>query len=333
VIPSYNAARTIGRAIHSVLQQDYERFEVIVSDDGSSDSTEEVVKGIGDPRVTFQAVERNGGASAARNRGIRSANGTYVAFLDADDLWLPSKISLQVHLMEANTKAGMATCDCLFCDGSGNPRGSFYRRRTPAAGENAWRVLLAYNFIQTSTVLARRTDLEELGGFSEALPTGEDQDLWIRLASRGEVVIASGTLVHVYDEPGSLAKRYREQEWTVLLSIVAAQLVQQQHRLAVEEVRSAWGQRLFDVAANLYHNKRYGRSAPLFWRSARLGHRPIKSVINVTRAVVNGILRRDDSVSLEAWREGLSKANLPFRRLMSSKPRLEVGEGKCGLRN
>jgi glycosyltransferase involved in cell wall biosynthesis len=334
VIPSYNAARTIGRAVQSVLQQDYGRFEVIVADDGSTDSTEKVVRQVGDPRITFQPAEKNGGAAAARNRGIRSASGAYVAFLDADDLWLKSKLSFQVRMMETSPKASMATCDCLFYDGSGKPRGRFYERRAPAAGENAWRVLLAYNFVQTSTVLARRVDLEELGGFSESLPTGEDQDLWIRLASRGEVVIASGTLVHVYDEPASLAKRYQEREGFLLLSIVRTQLLQQQQRLSAEEVRSVWGQRLFDVAANLYHNKYYGRSAPLFWRSGRLGHRPIKSVINVTRAAVNGILTGGDSLTLNAWREGLIKGDLPVSKPAGSKHGLEYEEGgQCGLRN
>jgi len=311
VIPSYNAAKTITRAIRSALEQDYEPLEVIVADDCSTDSTQDVVRNIRDHRVNLVPSSANRGAAGARNRGIRRATGNYVAFLDADDLWHPSKISTQVRMIEDNPKTTLVTCDCVFFDGSGNPRGTFYQRRPPVAGANAWRVLLAYNFVQTSTVLVRKNDLEELGGFSEVLPTGEDQDLWIRLAARGEVEIVAKTLVHVFDQPGSLAKRYQRREGDLLMSIIGTQLREHGHLLTVEQIRSAWGQRLFDIAANSYHNGLYGYSAPLFWRSACLGFRPVKSLINVARAAILGMLNRDDAFNLRAWQEGLTRAAVP----------------------
>jgi glycosyltransferase involved in cell wall biosynthesis len=311
VIPSYNAARTIGRAIRSSLDQDYRHLEVIVADDCSADETEAAVAGIGDRRVVFNRGRLNGGAAAARNRGIRHASGEYVAFLDADDLWLPTKISTQVRLMEANPRATLVTCDCLFYDGAGRPRASFYSRRTPAGGQNAWRVLLAYNFIQTSTVLVRRSDLVQVGGFSESLPTGEDQDLWMRLAGRGHVEFVPDILVNVYDEPGSLAKRYREQEAFLLLAIVASHLREQATRLTRAEIRAVWGERLFDIAANLFHNDSYPESAPLFWQTMWMGHRPIKSALNVARAAVYGIMRGTNAFDRNLWKDGLSRARVP----------------------
>jgi glycosyltransferase involved in cell wall biosynthesis len=257
-------------------------------------------------------ADANRGAAVARNRGIQRAAGSYVAFLDADDVWYPSKISSQVRMIEQNANVTLVTCDCLFLDGSGNPRGTFYQRRSPVAGGNAWRVLLAYNFIQTSTVLARKSVLDELGGFSEVLPTGEDQDLWIRLAAQGEVEVAPKTLVHVFDQPESLAKRYQRREGDLLLSIIGAQMREHGHLLTVDQIRSAWGQRLFDIAANSFHNTLYGYSAPLFWRAACLGFRPAKSLINVARAAILGMLNRDDTFNLRAWREGLTRASVPM---------------------
>ena len=286
-------------------------MEVIVADDCSTDATREVVRQLQDPRIAFLPSSVNCGAASTRNRGIRHATGTYVAFLDADDEWLPGKLSRQVHLMEQHPNACVATCDCLFFDGSGLPKETFFQQRIPCDGENAWQALLAYNFVQTSTVLARKADLEELGGFSEALPTGEDQDLWIRLAAHGELVFSPNTLVHVYSEPASLAKRFQERESFLLLSIVAAQLGQQGHRLGDEQIRSIWGQRVFDIAANLYHKKEYGRSAPLFWWSARCAFRPLKSVINVARAVGCGIFKRDGNLTFSVWSDGMSRAALP----------------------
>ena len=81
VIPSYNASRTIVRAIDSALRQSYSRLEIIVSDDGSTDATSELVSKFSDPRVSFHVATANGGAAAARNRGIRASSGSYVAFL------------------------------------------------------------------------------------------------------------------------------------------------------------------------------------------------------------------------------------------------------------
>ena len=150
VVPAYNAERTITRAIQSALHQDYQLVEVIVADDCSTDATREVVRQLQDPRIAFLPSSVNCGAASTRNRGIRHATGTYVAFLDADDEWLPGKLSRQVHLMEQHPNACVATCDCLFFDGSGLPKETFFQQRIPCDGENAWQALLAYNFVQTS---------------------------------------------------------------------------------------------------------------------------------------------------------------------------------------
>lgn len=321
VIPSYNAQRTIARAIQSVLEQDYQSLEIIIADDGSTDSTRQVIGQFHDPRITLVGSSLNRGAAAARNTAIRRASGAYIAFLDADDIWLPGKISTQVRIMERHPKARIATCDCLFFSIDGRPKGSFFETRTPCAGENAWRTLLAYNFISTSTVLARRTDVVELGGFSEMFPIAEDQDLWIGLATLGEVVFTPEILAYYYRQPASLSDRFQKHEAASILSMVGKHLHQQAYRLHNDEIRAIWGRRVFYIAANLYQNKEYGRSAPLFWRSVRCGFRPLKSLVNVGRAVGHGIFWRHGDLSVSVWRDGASKATIPARR--SERPAMQ----------
>src|SRR5215203_2614836 len=100
VVPAYNASRTVVEAVNSVLTQTVRDLEVIVVDDGSRDDTADVVRSIDDPRVSL-ITKQNEGASSARNAGIRAARGRYVAFLDADDLWLRSKLERQLDVLES----------------------------------------------------------------------------------------------------------------------------------------------------------------------------------------------------------------------------------------
>jgi glycosyltransferase involved in cell wall biosynthesis len=104
IIPTYNRAHLIGRAIQSVLKQTYQDFEVIVVDDGSIDNTEEVVKKIQENRVYYYKHDKNKGGSAARNTGISLAKGEYIAFQDSDDEWLPEKLEKQIGVFNNQTK-------------------------------------------------------------------------------------------------------------------------------------------------------------------------------------------------------------------------------------
>src|SRR5579864_8740685 len=109
VIPAYNAARFLGDAIQSVLNQTYSNFEVVVVNDGSTDDTESVVRSFGDR--LFYVKQANKGVSAARNEGIKRARGQYVAFLDSDDVWLPTKLAEQIPFLEQNPEVGLVYSD------------------------------------------------------------------------------------------------------------------------------------------------------------------------------------------------------------------------------
>ena len=117
VMPAYNAERFVDEALESVLKQSYQRLEVIVVDDGSTDGTAARVQAYGNPVRYLQQV--NAGVGAARNRGLEAATGDYIAFLDADDLWRPEKLDVQLEIAARNPESGLIACDGVrFAEGN-----------------------------------------------------------------------------------------------------------------------------------------------------------------------------------------------------------------------
>jgi glycosyltransferase involved in cell wall biosynthesis len=193
VIPAHNAAHVVAEAIQSALDQTQPPREIIVVDDGSSDGTGDVVKRFGE-RVQY-VRQPSGGPASARNRGIMEAEGEAIAFLDADDLWLPMKLERQVPVLTVDEGCVFTYSDCKIIDGAGGCVPSFLRQKTRVG--TGWIVqnLLEENFIATSSVLARRRAVLDAGGFDESLRSVEDRDLWLRLASQGTVGLVDEVLV------------------------------------------------------------------------------------------------------------------------------------------
>ena len=181
VMPAYNVAWCIGRAVDSVLAQDYRARELIVVNDGSTDATRAALEAY---RGEITLIDQeNRGMSAARNVAIGNARGAYVAFLDADDRWLPEKLSRQVELMESRPEIGFCSTAARVEDGDGKLL-------------NLWRchhgniAMLATLFAENaaiaggcSAVIARKHLVERVGLFDESLRGFEDPDLWMRLAA------------------------------------------------------------------------------------------------------------------------------------------------------
>jgi glycosyltransferase involved in cell wall biosynthesis len=216
IIPTYNRAQLLPAAIESVLGQGYPNTEVIIVDDGSTDDTQEVLGRFGN-RINV-VTQENKGAAAARNIGIRSSKGEIVAFLDSDDLWLPTKLERQVALLE---KAGHAVPCCLsnieLAYSEGRVGSSFdLSLIKPSIEEGLWiNVLevLATRFILFNQAVAiRREALERVGGYNENYLIMEDHDLALRLALLGPWAFIRQPLV-VWNEgsPGSLTKQAENQ--------------------------------------------------------------------------------------------------------------------------
>jgi len=202
VIPTYNYGRYLGQAIDSALIQASGdlTLEVIVVDDGSTDDTAGVVERFGSA-VRYERQE-NRGPSAARNRGIAEARGDFVAFLDADDHWLPGKLALQ--LRELSVRADTAGVHSAFIvqlpSGETGRVGRYWRQ---PGHHPTFRDLLRGNSINMSTVLIRRETLASVGPFDESLRTAEDWDLWLRL-------FLAGHRLHYMATPLALTRHHTE---------------------------------------------------------------------------------------------------------------------------
>lgn len=184
IIPAYNAAEFIGETLDSVFAQTFSDYEVIVINDGSpdTDALEKVLARY--PEKLRYLKQENKGAAAARNTGLRAAAGEFVAFLDADDTWLPSFLEKQIELLQ-RTKADFVYADALLV-GESPLSGRTFMQVQPSRGEVTAASLLAVEVtVLTSTVLARRQPIIEVGLFNESLKRGHDFELWLRLAKHG----------------------------------------------------------------------------------------------------------------------------------------------------
>lgn len=208
IVPTYNRAHVIKRAIDSILRQTYSSYEIIVVDDGSTDETASVISGINDARLRFIALEENKGVAHARNVGIRAAAYDYIAFLDSDDEWLPDKLELQMDkMMNSVNQFGMVYCRMggMLRDGTGRfvcPHQDFGKEML---GGDLFRQLLYRNVIGTPSMVVRRECLEQVGGFKETLQCLEDWELILRIARQWKIGFVDEILVEVHKMAGGVS--------------------------------------------------------------------------------------------------------------------------------
>lgn len=184
VVPAYNAAAHISAALRSVFAQTFSGFEVIVVNDGSSDT--EVLEQILQPYLPRLCYfrQQNRGPSAARNAGIREARGKYVAFLDSDDLWLPHHLAKQMEILQTNAALGLVYANAIQFQRN-KPVGIAFET-VPQFGEPTLDALLAERCtVNTSSAVVLRDALLQAGLFDEAMNRCEDFDLWLRLSCAG----------------------------------------------------------------------------------------------------------------------------------------------------
>ncbi len=214
VIPAYNCAQYLPRAVASVRAQSHPVREIVVVDDGSTDGTAAVAAGLGaDVRVVAQA---NAGPSAARNRGVELCSGDLVAFLDADDEWLPGAIERQVEVFRRFPEVALTTADMAAIDEDGRvTHPSWFERHGLAAQVRAWAgqpvpdavaALMRTNFVSTSVLVVRRDVFLALGGFRPDLRYGEDLELWARIAARHPIVCLPEVLGRRRSHPHNTTK-------------------------------------------------------------------------------------------------------------------------------
>jgi len=209
IIPAFNAALYVRRAVESVLAQTHEPVEVIVVDDGSKDETSDVLRDFGNKILLIS--QNNRGPASARNAALRVAQGQFVMFLDADDWILPQKLKKQVGLLTNLTHAGWAYCDIAYVTDNGeklylaSDRFSYAKRKKLEG--LLFSELILGNFIPIHAPLIRRECIDSVGHFDEDvhLIGVEDWDLLLRLASRFETIYVPDILANCVIHSGSLS--------------------------------------------------------------------------------------------------------------------------------
>ena len=227
VIPVYNSASYLGGAIRSVLDQTYSNVEIIVVDDGSTDGSGDVTSSFGN-RVRYVRQD-NMGACAARNYGIRLAKGSYIAFLDADDLWLPEKLTEQSAVLEAKPKFGAVHCGTTRMNETGTQLSGNTSGLKQRVNGDVFVEFFESNIsvILTSTVLVRKSCFESIGMFDGSGAVVDDHDFFLRLAAHYPIWFIAEALVRYRIIPRSLSR------------LRAVQRIEQ-HRKTIERAITAY---------------------------------------------------------------------------------------------
>ncbi len=202
VIPTYNRAGVLGRALTSVLSQTFPDLECIIVDDGSTDQTIALLEGFQDPRLRLLRLPINGGAGHARNVGIRAARGELLAFLDSDDEWLPQMLERLVgRLRECeDSRTTVAYCRCEVRDALTM---RMWRQPRMVYGGDVFRYLLGgWHPTTLSVFLVKRTSMLEIGGFDENLPSAQDYSTWLMLAEASQHFVATDEALVIKHEYG-----------------------------------------------------------------------------------------------------------------------------------
>ncbi len=208
IIPAYNSMKFLPETLASVWQQTFSDFEVLIVDDGSSDNIKEWVSQIDDARLKLIA-QVNQGASAARNTGIKAARGEYIAFLDADDIWMPTKLETHVSYLDKNPDVGLVYSWTAITDAEGKPTG---RVMTPADEGDVWKKILVRNIVVCPSVLVRRCCFDKVGLFIDSLRFNEDWEMWIRIASQYQFAVIKEPLVYYRQHPNNTSKKWQSMQ-------------------------------------------------------------------------------------------------------------------------
>jgi len=203
IIPAYNHEKYVGECIQSALDQTYQDFEIIITDDGSSDRTVKVIKEFADSRIQLYTYAENKGACTATNNCIRKATGEYIAVLNSDDAWEPTKLEKQVKYLDSHPEIGAVFTKVIFVDEASSPVGPsdykhYYnifdqRNRSRYAWLN--HLFSRGNCLCHPSVLIRKKCYDDVGLYDERMANIPDQDMWTRLCFKYDIHILNEKLV------------------------------------------------------------------------------------------------------------------------------------------
>jgi len=292
IIPTYNRAKTLPRAVESVLNQTFDGFELLIVDDGSIDNTKEVTDNLKseDDRIQYFYQENNG-AAAARNLGIKKSSGEYIAFLDSDDKWLPEKLKRQINFFQNqdNSNLGFIGCNKLMIelDNSGKviERFNFHQMKFKQGKlDFSLKDFLALRTpINPTTAFIKKDALLKAGLFDESLTVHEDFELWIRLAQKFDFAFDNEILAQYYIWDQGISKTADSlKKAKIKKSII------KKHKGIYNKYPRSYSIALRKVGTEymLAENKR--KAINKFWSSVKKNPLQLRNYINLSIAVLGG---------------------------------------------
>jgi glycosyltransferase involved in cell wall biosynthesis len=299
VIPCFNAERYIAATIQSVVAQAWPNLEIIVVDDGSSDGSAELIE------RTFPEVrlirQANQGVAVARNTGIAQAQGEWIAFLDADDIWIPGKLHAQHQMLQAVPGARVSyTAWQVWHSTEPEPASGYvsalidkYNDKRAWTGASGWVYpqLLLDCVVWTSTVLAHRSVFAEVGDFDPTLRIGEDYDLWLRASRVTQILRVSVPYALYRMHPASITRKVPDINY---------------RNLVVSRAIDKWGYRSPDGSAA--RPEEVSRAIAISWSDFAWAHYLAKNYARAIRASVDAVWA--DWRLVSAWKTLLKSAAL-----------------------
>ena len=303
VLPTFNRLKYLRPAVDSVLAQSFADWELIIADDGSDEETRTYLSTVATlDRVTVLWLSHTGWPAVVRNAALREARGEFVAFLDSDDAWLPSKLEMQVRSLRRHSARKWACTGYTIVDASGRPRPCRNERRGSDPrwpSPEGWiveQLLQMEAIITLPSVLACRSLVEQVGGFDESMHVCEDYDLWLRLAARSEIDVVRESLVLVRKHAEHYAGGIEMLEgWRTILekardaglgprvdSILQRERARIASRLAASHAVSG---SLSGVLQTLSHSWQYSWRYPQWWLGAMAATARLYAPAGMRRAV------------------------------------------------
>jgi glycosyltransferase involved in cell wall biosynthesis len=269
VVPCKNMGAYVGDAIRSALAQTRPPFEIIVVDDGSTDDTRDVVRAFGAPVQLLNGPGR--GSAISRNIAILAARGEYIAFLDADDLWYPQHLELQIDRMRAEGRA-FSFSDFHRTADPARPGQGMHAGYTKLAEGKVFANLLHENFVPTSSAIVRKDLLAETGLFKPQLRGGQDFDLWLRIARRAEFTWLRPCLVFLRHHDGNISSSSNYPYMNARLW----EEIQREHAdcepAERRYIRRRLARELYDTGRHAIREQKFSLAHGYFWRALRHGN-------------------------------------------------------------
>ena len=287
ILPTFDRFEFLPSAVESVFHQTMRDWELVVADDGSGREVRDYLDTLNDgARVRTLLLPHSGNPGKARNAAIAVARGPYIAFLDSDDLWEPRKLELQLATMRAEERCDWSYTGVTYIDDEGKPLAvELNRRWTTYRGQVFERILRDPASVRTPTVVIVTTQLvRDVGGFDEAIDSGEDTDLWMRLALRSPACIVGESLArircHAGNQKRDVLRPYASRDYSLRKLTEGATAAQ---RALLEKERSLnallWAVETAACGRRWRALAMVGKSVPFGWKFALWWYESVKALV------------------------------------------------------